>query len=219
MKSEIWPVINHEETILNPGSLNVPNEHDAHTWLRESIDNNVDHYLIKFHNIRGLFVKYFGFAIPNIEAINTIKKYSPYGVTEIGAGLGYWTYLLNQNGIPTIGVDQCPPGSNKYFTDSQKSQPGNFWTDIIVKDAEDYLQYDESNKTLLMIWPDKYVDKALAAYKGETIIMIGEGYEGCTDTGGLFNQELQKWAIVEKIYIPTFYGINDFLTVFKKEIL
>ena len=43
----------------------------------------------------------FSWAVPNGEALETIQKYSPNGVCEIGAGLGLWAKKLRDKGVDT----------------------------------------------------------------------------------------------------------------------
>jgi len=226
---ETQNIVENPHQILVPGSLGVKKKFDAHYWLQNII--NAQNQLTKDANFslesincmqRRRFINSFGFSIPNRQAIEAIRSYSPHGVTEIGAGLGYWTYLLNKNNIPTIGVDKYHPTANRWFSPNFNSNKKEYLSGIVVSEAVDYLATDDSEKTLLMIWPsqieeESYADEAIAAYKGNTIIMVGEGEDGCTDTCGLFDEEETEWEIINIVGIPRFIDCFDSLTIHKRK--
>jgi hypothetical protein len=45
----------------------------------------------------------YAWAIPDARALRIIKHFAP--VVEMGAGTGYWCYLLRQNGIDIVAYD------------------------------------------------------------------------------------------------------------------
>jgi hypothetical protein len=47
---------------------------------------------------RSQLITRYGFAIPSEEALGAIWRCSPRGVIEVGAGTGYWAYVLQQGG-------------------------------------------------------------------------------------------------------------------------
>ncbi len=63
----------------------------------------------------------FGFAIPTDTALQAIAYFSPGGVIEIGAGLGYWAHLLHERGTDIIACDRHPPPSSNstWFADAE----------------------------------------------------------------------------------------------------
>ena len=63
---------------------------------------------------RRYWIQKFSYAIPNDEALDLILSYSP--IVEMGAGLGYWAYLLDQKGCDIVAYDIDPiPVDNKYL--------------------------------------------------------------------------------------------------------
>ena len=221
---KLKPILTDEKNILDPGSFGIEAKYDAHVWLKGAIKNRKNlfkkdqqeilHQPFYASDVRREFIGKFGFAIPGIKAIKAIKNYSPHGVTEIGAGLGYWTYLLKQYGVDAVAVDLQNPLENSFFKNSQKSP--HIWSNPVVANAADYLKTDDSKRSLLMIWPLNYVTKALASYSGNTIFMIGEWATGATDTGNLFDENQSEWEIIDQIEIPKFYDIYDLLTVHQR---
>lgn len=221
---KIQNIVENSHQTLVPGSLGVERKFDAHYWLQNII--NTKNQLAEDANFslesindmqRRRFIDNFGFSIPNRQAIEAIRSYSPHGVTEIGAGLGYWTYLLNKNNIPTVGVDEYYPLKNPWFSPEYNINKIEYIENIVVSDAVEYLQKDDPKKTLLMVWADEYSDDAISKYRGDTIIMVGEGEDGCTDTGGLFDKEEIEWEIIDMISLPRFIDCFDSLTIHKRK--
>ena len=226
----------NEDNKLMPGSLGVRQQFDAHFYLENLLNKKtarcekdtesslpcVNLTLDAISDLqRRNFISRFSFAIPNRKSIETIRAYSPYGVTEVGAGIGYWAYLLNKNNIPTIGLDKYHPATNRWFSPNFNSNKKEYVSGIVVSEAVDYLATDDSERTLLMIWPspieeESYAAEAIAAYKGNTIIMVGEGVDGRTDTGGLFSEGQKEWQTVERVAVPQFSDCFDTLTVHKR---
>src|SRR5262245_34518575 len=76
------------------------------------------------HDLRGECIKVFGFAVPNAEAIAAIAALSP--IVEIGAGTGYWAWMLRNAGVDVIAYDKQPVvtgGTNPFGFQTR-------WTDI-----------------------------------------------------------------------------------------
>lgn len=112
---------------------------------------------------RGELVSKYSFAIPNEEAIYYLVQHSP--LIELGAGTGYWGYLIQQLGGDIICIDKAPDSSNDYVK-------GN-WIDIQCGDENKILEYP--NRTLFLCWPpylSSFAYKALTLYKGNTFIYI-----------------------------------------------
>ena len=49
----------------------------------------------------------FSWAIPNEEALDAIAAVGP--IVEIGAGTGYWAWLLQKRGVDVVAYDATPP--------------------------------------------------------------------------------------------------------------
>ena len=158
---------------------------------------------------RTLRQKY-SFAIPTEPIIQFIVSYSP--LCEVGAGLGYWAHLIDLYGGDIIAYDLAPlpQFENNYIPHGNKP-----WFDV-QKCSEDFIP--PSDRTLFLCWPpysDPMAYNLLTRYEGQTLIYIGEGYEGsCADDN--FFEELEKWQIIYEVGVPQFYGIYDRLTVYHR---
>eukprot|EP00537_Pseudo-nitzschia_pungens_P004227 CAMPEP_0172357176 /NCGR_PEP_ID=MMETSP1060-20121228/1556_1 /TAXON_ID=37318 /ORGANISM="Pseudo-nitzschia pungens, Strain cf. cingulata" /LENGTH=426 /DNA_ID=CAMNT_0013077715 /DNA_START=413 /DNA_END=1690 /DNA_ORIENTATION=+ len=121
---------------------------------------------------------YFAWAVPNAKAIRTLVDLKQ-PILEVGAGTGYWAWLLSQKGVDTAAYD---------LADSQGGQKHRF-RHSIVKDGsvEQVSAPEHSNRILLVCWPDIVGDSAqddadrgsfgtetLKTYQGDTVVHIGE---------------------------------------------
>jgi len=159
---------------------------------------------------QGLVRKY-SWAIPNDEAIAKIARYS--GVLEIGAGTGYWSWLLRQVGASVIATEPTPGGGDRYqFTYS--------WTEKVELSALEAVKQYGEGRALMSVWPcyDKpWCAEALKAYKGSTFIYVGEGMRGCTGDETLHEmlwREDAPWDLAESVAIPRWQGLHDQMHVF-----
>src|SRR4051794_21992422 len=56
--------------------------------------------------IRKQLIWAFAWAVPSDEAIEEIARHGP--IVEIGAGTGYWAWLLAQAGADVLAYDRAP---------------------------------------------------------------------------------------------------------------
>lgn len=169
---------------------------------------------------RQTLVKSYSWAIPNENAINTIKKFSP--IIEIGAGNGYWAWLLREEGVDIVALDHLPPDRAPNFFFNYKDiktewKPRATWTPVGDGGPRSILQYP--GRTLLLCWPPyqtKMAASCLAHYRGEYIIYVGEGQGGCTGSKQ-FHRELEHhWKQIEIIDIPQWPNIYDSLFIWQR---
>ena len=140
-------------------------------------------------------------SIPSQESLELISSYGK--IIEVACGTGYWANLLKQYGADIIAVDPLVEGNG--FT---------FFPEGIQAEADTYLKENKGcpDRTLFVSWPR---DNLIQEYKGDTIIWIGEGGDGCT-----WNMENEsEWEAVKSVWIPTFYGLHDYLKVYKRKLV
>lgn len=147
------------------------------------------------------FVKTYSWAIPNDEAIAYLVSVSP--IIEIGAGSGYWAYLIQQAGGKILPFDINPYKNN--WCEAK-------WTEVALGSADTVIEYP--THTLFLCWPpykEPLAYDALVNYSGNRVIYIGEGWHGATASDE-FHQLLNKeWEEELEIEIPQFSGIHDSL--------
>jgi hypothetical protein len=191
----------------------------CHTCLREHPDAFRD---------RGRFElrKDYSWAIPNDAALDTIAKWSPNGVVEIGAGGGYWAMLLRQRGVDVVAYDPL-------------HEPGQWfsrrWTEVLAGDHTAVANHPD--RSLLLCWPmygAEWSGEAVDLYDGDTVLYVGEGASGCTGDDRMHallgepacwhdedevcehDWPTAKFREVDSVDIPQWSGIHDRLYVYER---
>lgn len=114
------------------------------------------------------------------ETISFIKKWSPKGVCEVGAGNGLWLEHLRKAGIKAIGYDTCPKGQSVLYGDH-------------VEAAKKYKEM-----SLLIIWPPdgSAIQEWIRVWQGSTIIL------GIKEYRVVLGDCLSDFKIEEEIVVP-----------------
>jgi hypothetical protein len=145
--------------------------------------------------------RHFAWAVPTEEAIAAIRKPGS-GVVEIGAGSGYWAWLMQQAGIEVAAFDLDPPP----FT----------WAE--VQRGDERAAAAHPDKTLLLCWPPwatGVASRALAAYRGEHVAYVGE-WMGFNAEPEFFAALLWSFECIDVVDIPQWYMRDDRLMVFRR---
>ncbi len=166
---------------------------------------------------RSTLIQKYSFAIPTREAIKGIIKYSP--IVEIGAGSGYWAYLIEQYGGSIVAFDNDE--RNKKWSKSSKQEEyfTKKWFPIKYGDEKEIDNYP--NHTLFLCWVEYCSDyglNSLKRYKGKYFIHIAEPNGGCTDNNEFFEYLKINFEEIKSFYIPQWYGIHDYLTIYKRRV-
>lgn len=163
------------------------------------IFNNTDE---NSYTIRDKVRRKYSFAVPNNDAIQTLIKYSP--LIEIGAGTGYWSYLINKAGGQCTAYDNGDWKWNQNYVKINKGGPE------VLKNSKD---------NLFLCWPpynDSMAADCLNNFNGKYLIYVGESYGGCTANDEFFNILKEKYTPEEVIRIPQWHGIHDCMVVYSK---
>lgn len=160
------------------------------------------------HLLRELCVKKYAWAIPSDEAIKEIAKYSP--LLEIGAGSGYWAFLLQKQNVDIVCIDaQMGYTFKKNYVEVKKG------TDRLIKNY--------TNRNLFLCWPNHSSSFAMRClrnfFKSEAkyFIFVGEDWGGCTGGNDFFDLKHKKFELVNKIFIPQWDGIHDYVSIWRKK--
>lgn len=150
-----------------------------------------DNFELKFAlmTLRYSFVEQYGFVLLNQKLIDTASKFlKNKKVCEIGAGTGWLSYNLQQQGIDVTPIDYKPGQDSNYGFKK-------LHTDILMYNGVDYLE-QHMPEVVLLSWPDYDTSFAFEILekmtKGQTLIYIGEGYGGCTGNDQFFDLLEQK---------------------------
>ncbi len=159
------------------------------------------------------FVHKFGFAIPNVGALEVIARHAP--ILEVGCGTGYWAYELQKLGVSVVATDP--------HLVSQEVHPiYKFWKSWLARiDQMDGVEAVKTfrGRTLLIVWPSlgqSWCTETLKAYDGQTVIYVGE-FGDCCGEEVFFELLQEKFEEVQFVKIPRWYGIYDSMWVFKRK--
>jgi len=160
--------------------------------------------------LRAKCTKLFSFAILTEEAIEQLKPFAPF--IEVGAGTGYWAYELQKRNVEIVATDKI---HFKYSTYKFKKQ----WTEVKKLSAVQAIKKYPKH-ILMFIWPcynESWAYEALKKYKGNKLVYCGEGHGGCTANDNFHEALEKKWEQFEEISIPQWFGIHDYLMIYKRK--
>ncbi len=160
----------------------------------------------------------FSWAIPTNEALDVLAKHAP--LLECGAGMGYWSALLQARGVDVIAYDLAPPNAravNRFHIRDRKP-----WSRIRRGSSEAAVGR-HPDRTLFLCWPPYEDDDAsyaaLRAYRGEIVIYVGERHDGATGSVR-FHRELRlNWTLTQEIPLPRWPRLSDTLMVYRRNVV
>lgn len=165
--------------------------------FKDPPDNNLSKW--------DLRLKY-AFGIPDQKAIDELVNLSP--LVEIGAGSGYWAYLIDKNGGDIIAFDNF----------DRKDQFEKEWFNVMKGTPEKLEKYPDRN--LFLCWPendDPMGELAVKKSQSNKVITIGEGKNGCTGNDGMHYILNKDYTLEEIIEIPTWFNNNDSMFIYNKD--
>lgn len=178
--------------------------------------------LLSDHRVRNHIIDHMTFAIPPPSALDRIAALGP--IVEMGAGTGYWAWLLRQMGVDVIAYDAFPPQTHPLPDEGapngrQRRHNGWFrgwWTE--VERGYPSVVAKHPDRALLMVWPymNSMADRTIRAYTGEHVAYVGEGAYGACANEAFFSHVERYWTVKE-YPIPQFSGIHDELWILKRK--
>jgi hypothetical protein len=159
--------------------------------------------------LRERYLQQYGFAILDEATVQVLAPYAP--IVEVGAGSGYWAYELCQAGVEVVATD---PGTGRYHGLTRWVP----WLPIArLTGVQAVRQYPDH--TLLIVWPDygqRWVSKTLRAYRGETVLYVGEGKAGCTGDAAFHAVLAARFPDVRVHPLPQFDNSQDALHICRR---
>lgn len=162
----------------------------------------------------GWLRHHYSWGIPCEEALTAIAAHSPHGVVEVGAGKGYWAMLLRERGVDVVAYDVDPRGEGEGPDRWFVGQP---WTQVLEGDHTRVVEYPD--RTLLLCWPshdEPWVHEVIEAYRGDTVIHVGEGPGGRTGSDRMHQVLADLFTEVASVDVPQWPGVRDRLTVHRR---
>jgi hypothetical protein len=158
----------------------------------------------------------YAWAVPTPEALDAIAALGP--IVEIGAGTGYWAMMLQLRRCTVYAYDSHPPYGEEGEDANHYHQGVVCWTSVRKGGPEKV--NDHPGATLFLCWPpynEPMAAEALALYRGERVIYIGEGPGGCTADDAFHDAIEAHWEAERMIAIPQWWGIHDVLEIYKRK--
>ena len=165
-----------------------------------------------FSKRHELVTKY-SWAVPWHGALEVIAAHAP--ILEIGAGTGYWVYLLRQMGVDVLAYDAEPPFEKENVNTWHHG--GQIWTAVFK--AGSFAAGCDPTRALFLCWPpydNSMAMDCLNRYQGNVIIYIGEN-GGCTGTEEFQKALDERFDMVARADIPQYEGIHDFLMLYYRK--
>jgi hypothetical protein len=151
--------------------------------------------------LKSAIATQFAWAVPTEEAVRTILRYST-NVVEIGAGNGYWAWMMRQVGITVAAFDADSPR----FT----------WHEVMPGDERAVLFFPAH--ALFLCWPpwnSVMAHNALNYHRGNYVLYVGEWWGGSA-TPQFFEQLVSRFDAIEVVGIPQWFGRDDRLMIFRR---
>lgn len=161
--------------------------------------------------LRTALVQKYAWAIPCDAALDAIKSLNK-PILEMGAGTGYWAYLLGEMGVDVLPFDTDPPSTKRNQYRHRKE-----WVPIARGTPNIIAQHPD--RVLMLCWPpynNSMASDSLYHYTGDTLIFIGE-YYGCTGDDQFFAELDRHWTRLPTIQIPNWFGLNDNMFILQRK--
>jgi hypothetical protein len=149
----------------------------------------------------------YSWAIPSpeaIEKIDEITRHSP--LLELGAGTGYWGWLLRQAGA-RINCWDANPGAGPHWSEVEYGTPE------MMSELPDLAE-----RTLLLVWPpldEPMAEQALEHFTGRRVVLVGE-WRGRTGSSAFHDHLEREYALDRTIEIPRWPGFHDSIRIFSR---
>ena len=157
----------------------------------------------------------FSWGIPNERALAVLAAQGP--LVECGAGMGYWAALLKARGVDVLAYDLAPPAAeaqNDYHRFARAP-----WMPIEREDSV-LAARRHGDRTLVLCWPPFEDDRSsytvLRAYRGDTLVYIGERGEGAMGSVRFHRELALNWSVEEEVPLPNWPRLRDTLTVYRR---
>lgn len=162
----------------------------------------------EFLSVRRKLVAAYSWAIPSTEALEAIAALD-IPTLELGAGTGYWAFCLRQLRVDITAFDANPLAPPHWHPVEQGTP------ETLLPRADSPLHA----RALMLCWPplnEPLADRALALYRGDTVIEIGEGPGGNTGTDAFHARLREEWRLVRELELPRWPGARDSLRIWSR---
>lgn len=163
--------------------------------------------------------------LPTDEAIQYLCSESP--LLEIGAGAGYWTHVVNQNGGECLATDISPRGleGHEYpIVTRDEYDENNSYTEIEwsnVKETDHTCVESYPDRTVLLCHPPGAtqftVELLTLLQDSQRLVFVGEWYPGADATPKFFKQLIDNWRLCADFPVYDWASMHAHGYVFERE--
>ncbi|RLN86381.1 hypothetical protein BBJ28_00005016 [Nothophytophthora sp. Chile5] len=170
------------------------------------------------NNCRDWCCHLYAYATPTREALKLLTQYGP--IVEIGAGTGYWSSLLQREGVDVLAFDKCPPNVEDATANAYHGHVPPFCS--VARGGPEVLGKSENEmagRSLLLCYPppgDAMAVRSVQLFQGDVVLHVGE-WQG--DTGDRrFEAELQRRFVLEQqLELPNWGNSAYALSVWRRK--
>src|SRR4051812_41614544 len=148
--------------------------------------------------IRRKLIWAYSWAVPSREVIEEIARHAP--LIEMGAGTGYWAWLLSQAGADVLAYDANVAAPPHWFG---------------VREGGPEALSAHSGRALYLCWPpldEPFAEGCLERYEGQTLLYLGA--EGRTAGPGFYARLEREWELVRRLEVPSWPGWENELRTY-----
>jgi hypothetical protein len=168
--------------------------------------------------------------IPTDEAVDTLSELQP--ILEVGAGSGYWAYVLENAGVDIVATDPYPVDVSREYLSGEcetisRSGPRSVeleggapklpWTEIKI--ADHTVIQECSGKTVMSCHPpaDSDWNKEMLDLidSGQQFVFVG-GWYPSPDATPFFFDELKEWELLDMFPVYDWRTMHAHGYVFQK---
>lgn len=160
-------------------------------------------------------VSRFSWTITDPATVAFVTEHSGGRLVDPMAGSGWWARLLYAAGVDVHAVDLLPA----HWGDNPYHKAGISHMHVRQGDAVETASRFGWDRTLLLSWPpyDEPIGaETLAAYTGQRVIYIGEGWGGCCGSDRMFELLEVGWNEVAQHRPVQWWGMHDYVTVYER---
>jgi hypothetical protein len=154
-----------------------------------------------FRSLRLSLIEEFAFSVPTRPAIEAIAERCPR-VAEVGAGTGYWAWLLARAGVDVVTIERTPP-RRQWFPATHRRRSA--------------LRHYPGH-ALFFCWPPYWNEMAarvLARHPDRDVVYAGEAANGCTGSASFHLALRHRYDLVTSVPLPGFLGLRDGLRIYR----
>jgi hypothetical protein len=187
------------------------------------------------NSIREQSCARWGWAVPTAGAVRAIAQAAAdYGcacVVDYGAGRGFWSFLLSQQGIAVVAIDANPSWYPPHLlhhpiiaggigpSNGRRDGPDRSDEAAVVEERAARERLSDRRALLLLVWPPCWspmAADALDAFAGPAVAYVGEPAGGRTASPGFFSRLAAGWCLRRRVRLPNWAGCCDALHIYAR---